>query len=302
MTFWRIGFHPPLGYQADLPLPYRTHESDSRDKRNMNPLEATTNIPATPLPHILSDKRRPNSERMLFTRYAKTRDQALRDRLVHDYQPLARYLATKFAGRGEPLDDLVQIASLGLIKGVDRFDASRGLKFATYATATIVGEIQRYFRDSTWRVKVPRAMQELNGRAVRAKDALAGRLGRQPTVREVAQAIDATEEATLEAIEVSSAYAPASLDSTAPDTGQCGLADMMGEEDPRITAIVSHGDIDAAVASLQAREQCVVTDYYYNEMTEIQIAKKLRISQMHVSRLKARALSSLKTYMSAASL
>jgi RNA polymerase sigma-B factor len=267
---------------------------------NMTTLEQTRNIPATRLPRAAPDSGRHNREARTFARYAKDHDLIIRDQIVQEHTKLVRYLAAKFSGRGEPLEDLVQVASIGLVKGIDRFDLSRGLKFTTYATATIVGEIQRYFRDSSWRVKVPRAMQELNARASRAKDMLAGRLGRQPTVREVAQEIGATEEATLEAIELSSAHAPASLDSATVEDGQRDLMDMVGEEDPRIESMVSNGDINAAVASLDTREQCVVTDYYYNEMTESQIAKKLCISQMHVSRLKAKALSRLKEYMAAA--
>jgi RNA polymerase sigma-B factor len=261
----------------------------------------------TPTPHPeaqasaaeLSTARR-NSETRTFARYAQTRDPDLRDKLVHEHERLARYLATKFGGRGEPLEDLVQVACMGLIKAIDRFDVSRDIKFTTYATATIVGEIQRYFRDTAWRVKVPRAMQELNGRASRAKDALAGSLGRQPTVSEVARAIGATEEATLEAIEVSSAYAPASLDSASAEDGGRGLVEMVGEEDPRIESIVNNGDLSAGLSTLNTREQSVLTDYFFNEMSESQIAKKLCISQMHVSRLKARALSNLKVYMSSA--
>ncbi|MGO8672491.1 MAG: SigB/SigF/SigG family RNA polymerase sigma factor [Capsulimonadaceae bacterium] len=249
-----------------------------------------------------SDRCGAHKERTLFERYAESHDPNLRDRLVQEYDRLARYLASKFGGRGEPLEDLLQVARLGLIKSVDRFDPSRGLRFTTYATPTIVGEIQRHFRDRAWTVKVPRGMQELNGRALRAKDLLSGHLGRVPTVLEVAHAIGATEEATLAAIELTTAYAPSSLDSFGTSDEESHMADLVGAEDPRLEAIVDNDGLNSAITSLDAREQGIVNDYYFREMTEVQIAQKLCISQMHVSRLKKRALSNLEKYMAAAEL
>lgn len=238
-----------------------------------------------------------NAERALFERYARTRDSGLRDRLVRNNERLVRYLASKFAGRGEPIEDLVQVGNIGLVKSIDRFDPSRGLKFTTYATVTIVGEIQRYFRDVGWQIKVPRAMQQLNRDAMRAKDALTSSLGRVPTVMEVAKAVNATEEATIEAIELSTAYSPLSLDSTtSPDSGR-EFADFLGADDPRIDSMVQNDDVHAALSTLGARERSVVKDYYFLDLTQSQIAERLGISQMQVSRLKTMALARLKKLM-----
>jgi RNA polymerase sigma-B factor len=227
-------------------------------------------------------------EAILFERYAEKHDAVARERLVANYYRLARYLAAKFAGRNEPLEDLFQVACVGLVKCVDKFDPSRGIKFVTYATPSIVGELKRYFRDKAWGLKVPRKTQELNIGAANAREVLIGRLGRQPTIAEVAHEIGATVEATLEAIEVSAAYSPASLDSAARDGHN--LEETIGFEDPQIAAVVENDDLVSAFSSLDARKQNIVNLYYFLDMTELQIARKLSISQMHVSRLKLRAL------------
>jgi RNA polymerase sigma-B factor len=236
-------------------------------------------------------------EARLFQRFDKTRSHTVRNELIHKHEALARYLATKFAGRGEPIADLEQVAYFGLIKAVDRFDPTRDVKFVTYATATIVGEIQRYFRDMTWRVKVPRSLLELNQRAARVKEELTSRLGRVPTVAEVAKAIGASEEATLEAMELSSVYSPVSLDSSTNEDAEHSSAERIGERDPRLESIVDNDDINTAIGRLDAREQKIIVDYYFNELSEQQIARKLCISQMHVSRLKKRALATLKEHL-----
>ncbi len=149
----------------------------------------------------------------LFRQYARSRDTRIRERLVAMHQNLVRFLAGKFANRGEPLEDLVQVGTIGLINAVDRYDAGRGTKFSTYATPTIVGEIRRYFRDKAWSLKVPRRLQELNQAANKAVDVLSVKLGRSPTVAEIAEVIGASEEETLEAMELGNAYDTVSLDS-----------------------------------------------------------------------------------------
>src|SRR5580658_7647610 len=141
----------------------------------------------------------------LFARYGRTRVPHLRDRLVLMHQNLVRYLASKFANRGEPLEDLIQVGTIGLINAIDRFDAGRGTKFSTYATPTIVGEIRRYFRDKAWSLKVPRRLQELNQAAARAQEELRGKLGRPPTIQEVSERLGASEEETLAAMELGNA-------------------------------------------------------------------------------------------------
>src|SRR5438034_7175976 len=169
-----------------------------------------------------------------FEEYSRTRDPALRDELGTAHLGLAEYLARRFANRGEPLDDLVQVASVGLLKAVDRFDPERGLEFSTYATPTIVGELKRHFRDKGWAVRVPRRVQELHLRMGKVVSSLSQDLGRSPTIAEVAERAGASEEEVLEAMEAGRAYRFASLDApgSAGDNENQSLASQLGSEDP----------------------------------------------------------------------
>ncbi len=233
----------------------------------------------------------------LFREYARTRDQYSRDQLIAMHQNLVRFLAGKFANRGEPLEDLVQVGSIGLVNAVDRYDAERGNKFSTYATPTIVGEIRRYFRDKAWSLKVPRRLQELNQAANKAVDALAVKLGRSPTVAEIAKAIGATEEETLEAIELGNAYDTVSLDSrmsTESESAPMTLAEFVGGEDEVLKNLQQYGDLNAAIEALDEREKAIIQLRFFNDLSQAEVAKNLNISQMHVSRLQNRALTSLR--------
>jgi len=239
---------------------------------------------------------------VLFVRYARTRDTHLRDRLVAMHHNLVRYLAGKFANRGEPLEDLVQVGTIGLINAVDRFDAGRGTKFSTYATPTIVGEIRRYFRDKAWSLKVPRRLQELNQAAAKAQEELGSQLGRPPTIAEVAKRIGASEEETLEAIEMGNAYDTVSLDSKVlhdSDSAPLSLAEFVGAEDESLQNLQSYGDLDQALESLEPRERAIIIHRFFRDLSQAEVAKQLNISQMHVSRLQNRALSQLKRLMAA---
>jgi RNA polymerase sigma-B factor len=236
----------------------------------------------------------------LFARYARTHDPHLRDRLVEMHQNLVRYLAGKFVNRGEPLDDLIQVGMIGLINAIDRFDASRGTKFSTYATPTVVGEIRRYFRDKAWSLKVPRRLQELNQTASKAQEYLSSRLGRPPTIQEVAQRIGATEEETLEAIELGNAYDTVSLDSKMmndSDSTPLSLAEFIGAEDESLQSLGKFGDLDQALDALDPRERAIIVHRFFKDMSQAEVAKQLNISQMHVSRLQNRALHQLKRLM-----
>jgi RNA polymerase sigma-B factor len=236
----------------------------------------------------------------LFRQYARRKDEHVRERLVAMHQNLVRFLAGKFANRGEPLEDLVQVGTIGLINAVDRYDAERGTKFSTYATPTIVGEIRRYFRDKAWSLKVPRRLQELNQAANKAVDTLSVRLGRSPTIAEIAQAIGANEEETLEAMELGNAYDTVSLDSrmsTESESAPMTLAEFVGGEDENLNALQRYGDLTAALDSLDEREQVIITLRFFKDMSQAEVAKRLNISQMHVSRLQHRALSNLKKAM-----
>jgi RNA polymerase sigma-B factor len=240
----------------------------------------------------------------LFRQYARTKNARTRERLVAMHQNLVRFLAGKFANRGEPLEDLVQVGTIGLINAVDRYDAERGTKFSTYATPTIVGEIRRYFRDKAWSLKVPRRLQELNQAANKAVDVLSVRLGRAPTVAEIAQHINASEEETLEAMELGNAYDTVSLDSrmsTETESAPMTLAEFVGSEDETLASLERYGDLSAAIASLEDREQVIITLRFFKDLSQAEVAKRLNISQMHVSRLQHRALSNLRKSMSASS-
>jgi RNA polymerase sigma-B factor len=233
----------------------------------------------------------------LFREYARTRDKQIREQLIAMHQNLVRFLAGKFANRGEPLEDLVQVGSIGLVNAVDRYDADRGNKFSTYATPTIVGEIRRYFRDKAWSLKVPRRLQELNQAANKAVDALAVKLGRSPTVAEIAKAIGATEEETLEAIELGNAYDTVSLDSRMSGESESApmtLAEFVGGEDEDLMNLQQYGDLSAAIEALDEREKAIIQLRFFKDLSQAEVAKNLNISQMHVSRLQHRALSSLR--------
>lgn len=237
----------------------------------------------------------------LFKRYSTGKSADVREQLIVMHQNLVRYLASKFLNRGEPLDDLLQVGMIGLINAIERFDPNRGIQFSTYATPTVVGEIRRHFRDKAWSIKVPRRLQELNIAASRAQDALASTLGRSPTIVEVAHAIHATEEETLEAIELGNAYDPISLDSQVPgdqDSAAMTLGECIGAEDATIANFAAHGDLVHAISHLDPRECMIIIYRYFQDMSQADIAQKLHISQMHVSRLQTHALRSLKRTLS----
>ncbi len=230
-----------------------------------------------------------------FEAFASTRDPALRDQLIEAHLGLAEYLARRFANRGEPLDDLVQVASLGLVKAVERFDPDRGLEFTTFATPTIVGELKRHFRDKGWAVRVPRRVQELHLRVTRVIDDLATEFGRSPTVQEIAQRAGTTEDEVVEAIDAGSAYRSASLDAGRGDDDESpGLLGQLGEIDPELARAERRAALGPLISGLPEREQVMLYLRFYEGMTQSEIAKRLGISQMHVSRLLSRSLQQLR--------
>lgn len=230
-----------------------------------------------------------------FEAFAETRDPGLRDDLIEAHLGLAEYLARRFANRGEPLDDLVQVASLGLVKAVERFDPGRGLEFTTFATPTIVGELKRHFRDKGWAVRVPRRVQELHLRITRVIDDLATELGRSPTVQEISQRAGTTEDEVIEAIDAGSAYRSASLDAGRSDDDESpGLIGQLGQVDPELARAERRAALGPLISELPEREQVMLYLRFYEGMTQSEIAKRLGISQMHVSRLLSRSLQQLR--------
>ncbi len=221
---------------------------------------------------------------------------AARSELVTAYRPLAERLARRFRGRGEAYDDLVQAASIGLINAVDRFDPEYGVKFTTYATRTIVGELKRHLRDRAWSVRVPRGLQEAALEVGRSKEILSHRLGRSPTVAELAAEMGVTDDEVVEALEAGGAYTAASLDRPL-DTGDDGgatVGDRIGVEDETLALADRWPDVAEAVRSLPERERTILYLRFYEGRTQTEIAEHVGISQMHVSRLLRRSLAALR--------
>ena len=232
--------------------------------------------------------------RRKFREYADSKDPALREQLVTAHIGLAEYLARRFTNRGEPLDDLVQVASLGLLKAVDRFDPERGLEFSTYATPTIVGELKRHFRDKGWAVRVPRRVQELHLRLGSVVSVLSQELGRSPTIGEIAQAASVSEEDVLEAIEAGHAYRFTSLDAPSGSDDEGTLATQLGEEDQALIDSEHRVALSPLIARFPPRERTILHLRFFEGLTQSEIAGRLGISQMHVSRLLARSLAQLR--------
>jgi RNA polymerase sigma-B factor len=219
----------------------------------------------------------------------------LRGVLVEMHLPLVEYLARRFRNRGEWLDDLTQVATIGLIKSIDRFDLERGVVFSTYATPTIVGEIKRHFRDKGWAVRVPRRLQELKLSLTKAIGELAQREGRAPTVSELAAHLQMSEEEVLEGLESANAYSTVSLD--APDSGDedaPAVADSLGIVDEALEGVEYRESLKPLLERLPPREKKILLLRFFGNLTQSQIAAELGISQMHVSRLLARTLTQLR--------
>jgi RNA polymerase sigma-B factor len=241
------------------------------------------------------DSKERDELRRKFYEYAQTRDRALRDELVTAHMGLAEYLARRFTNRGEPLDDLVQVAALGLLKAVDRFDPERGVEFSTYATHTIVGELKRHFRDKGWAVRAPRRMQELYLRLGKIVSTLSQELGRSPTIAELATEAQVSEEEVLEALEAGQAYRFASLDAPSPgDEDGEGMGASLGQEDKELVEAEHRAALSPLIAQLPQREQTILHLRFFEGLTQSEIAGRLGISQMHVSRLLARSLAQLR--------
>lgn len=221
---------------------------------------------------------------------------AARDGLVALHMPLVEHLARRFRNRGEPYDDLVQVATIGLIKAVDRFDSERGVEFSTYATPTILGEIKRYFRDKGWAIRVPRRLQELRLSLTAATAELTQEQGRAPTVAELAERLGLSSDLVIEGLESANAYNTLSLDAPEQnDTDATTVLDGLGGEDEALESVEYRESLKPLLAQLDTREKHILTLRFFRGMTQSQIAEEIGISQMHVSRLLARTLAELRT-------
>ena len=225
--------------------------------------------------------------------FARLPDDTAREELVRIYFPLVEYLSRRFRSRGEPLDDLIQVASIGLLKAIDRFDLERGVKFSTYAVPTIIGELKRHFRDTGWAMRVPRRLQE---RALLLRSVIADayqELGRSPTVSEIGNRADITEEEVLEAMDTMHAHSVESLDAPIDDDDNSSMA-TLGSEDQTLDQLEGWADVAPLLRTLPERERMLLYYRFVAGMPQSQIAQKLGISQMHVSRLLSRTLQAIR--------
>ena len=218
----------------------------------------------------------------------------LRERLVEQHMPLVVYLARRFFGRNEPMNDLIQVGAIGLIKAIDRFDPSRGLEFSTYATPTILGELKRHFRDTGWLIHVPRRAQELQTTLNAARADLSQELGRAPTVRELAERIDVDEDSVIEALDVSRAYSGVPLDILTPPGEVAPEHPKLGFTDEGFEQVEQRELLRGVIAQLPDREREVLLLRFVANKTQTEIAGIVGVSQMQVSRLVARGLKKLR--------
>lgn len=250
-----------------------------------------TQLPLKKSKRSIRDKQKTKE---LFKRYKETGDEQAREQLVLAHLNLARFLASKFKNRGESLDDLVQVATIGLIKAIDRFDISRGLEFTTFATPTIMGEIKRHFRDKGWSVRVPRRLQELSAKVTQVSDKLTEKLQRSPSVDEIAQALGVSVDEVLEAMESAHAYSSVSLDVPQGDdddgTQSSTVIDKYALVDEDLESSDDRIVLEQAIKDFSEREQQIIRMRFLEGFTQVEIAQKLQISQVQVSRLLRKTL------------
>ncbi|MBA2579249.1 MAG: SigB/SigF/SigG family RNA polymerase sigma factor [Thermoleophilaceae bacterium] len=245
-----------------------------------------------------SPSERARYDRKLLRRYHEHGDASAREALVRRHLPLVRSLARRYAGRGEALEDIEQVGTIGLIKAIDRYELSREVALTTYATPNVVGEIKRHFRDKAWTIRVPRHLQELNGKLSKAIERLTATLGRSPTIAEIAAHVDATPEDVLEAFEAGAAYSPASLSVGTSWDGDLDPMEMIGAEDAGFELADHRTRLEPALSGLSAREREILRLRFDEGLTQTQIAELVGISQMHVSRLIRRSLERMRAELS----
>ena len=220
-------------------------------------------------------------------------DEAAREKLVEMFLPLAEYLARRFDRRGEPLDDLIQVASVGLLNAIDRFEVERDVQFSTYAAVTIIGELKRHFRDKGWAIRVPRRLQEVGLRVNAVLPELSQELGRSPTVDEIAARCEASPEEILDAMEAVQAYSTTSLDSPVGEEGAAPI-EVLGGDDPSLEILEGWASVAPAVKDLPERERRVLYLRFFRGLTQSEIANEVGVSQMHVSRILSQTLATLR--------
>ena len=278
-----------------MPSPDDPQEVGAARRASRERAEARSAVAREPLRPLPTPKGRlawdKGRTRELFRRYKQQGDEAARDELIMSHLNLVRFLASKFKNRGEPLDDLVQVGTIGLIKAIDRFDPDRGLEFTTYATPTVMGEIKRHFRDKGWSVRVPRRLQELSAKVNQATDELTKQLQRSPSTEEVAKRLGVSVDEVLEAMESSGAYSSVPLEGGGSDDDDSpSVIDHYATVDQDLAASDDRMVIEDTIAGFSPREQEVIRMRFRDGLTQVEIAKRLGISQVQVSRLLRRTL------------
>jgi RNA polymerase sigma-B factor len=240
-------------------------------------------------------QRRPHTDAQLLAAYAETRDPQLREALVERFLPLARSIAKRYRKAEEPFDDLLQVASLGLLKAVDRFDPARGIAFSSFAVPTIVGELRRHFRDRCWSVRPPRELQERALEVDKYRQELTTRLGRSPSVREIGRALELDDEHVLEALQAQQGMRATSLDAprSSGDDGETTLADAHGVIDAGLQRAEHRATLARLFERLDERERCVLRLRFEQDLTQEQIGAIVGVSQMQVSRIIRGAIAKL---------
>ncbi len=241
-----------------------------------------------------SESERLRQDRLLLARYAQTGDPAVRDVLVERFLPLARQLARRYHRGEEPFDDLFQVASLGLIKAIDRFDASRNIAFSSYAVPTILGEIKRHFRDRTWAMRVPRDLKETALRIDAAVTELVGSTGGQPSISEIAAHLELSEEQVLDGLQAGRAYRATSLQTPRSDEDEETLGDALGQGDSGYDKAEHRATLQALMRSLSQREREVLRLRFQEDLTQAEIGELIGVSQMQVSRIIRQAIAELR--------
>lgn len=237
------------------------------------------------------------SDQKLFEIYSKNQDMAVRNELIERNYYIAKILAKKYVNKGIEYEDILQVASLGLVYAVERFDVDKGFAFSSFATPTIIGEIKKYFRDKGWQIRVPRRIQELSGKVKVAKVELEQTLGKTPKVSDIANFLDVSEEEVLEAMDASMAYSPTSLDlqvGSSDGEGDTVLHQLIGEDDANFEAIENEDFMKNITQNLDEREKMIISGRYFENKTQMEIADELGVSQMTVSRLEKKILEKLR--------
>ncbi|MTI72027.1 MAG: SigB/SigF/SigG family RNA polymerase sigma factor [Firmicutes bacterium] len=240
-----------------------------------------------------ADKNEKAHIKELFKKYKETKDKSIRDELINKHLYIAEILAKKYANRGMEFDDIFQVASLGLIYAVDRFDVEKGYEFSSFATPTIIGEIKKFFRDKGWSIRVPRRIQELSKKINNSKLVLSQRLQRTPTIKDISEYLNCTEEDVLEAMEASQVYTPHSLDASydsESEDKELNLAALIGDDDEYFDKIENRDYLLKTIEKLEDNERKIIKDRYIKGKTQVQIAEELGVSQMTISRLEKKII------------